>query len=154
MGVRQKESDFEYAAKMVVDAREENVESGICLFQKDDNYLSFTLRKTNDQFLIQIKSAEAGKSPSILTSKNIDVFTGEIVLRVISRGSSYSFAYSCDNGRTFINFGETPSNLILSRGYTGAYLGVYASSNGKQTDAFTDFDWVQYKGFQRLINQQ
>ena len=36
---------------------------------------------------------------------------------------------------------------LLSRGYTGAYLGLYATSNGKTTEAYADFDWVRYQGF-------
>jgi alpha-N-arabinofuranosidase len=43
----------------------------------------------------------------------------------------------------------TKANLILSKKYTGAYLGVYASSNGRKTNEYADFYWVRYKGFER-----
>jgi alpha-N-arabinofuranosidase len=45
---------------------------------------------------------------------------------------------------------KTKANHILSKGYTGAYLGVYATSNGKTTEDYADFDWVNYKGFEKI----
>ena len=33
--------------------------------------------------------------------------------------------------------------------YTGANMGVYATSNGSKTNSYADFDWVSYKGFVR-----
>jgi hypothetical protein len=31
-------------------------------------------------------------------------------------------------------------------GYTGAHMGVYATSNGVKSKAFADYDWVKYNG--------
>ena len=42
---------------------------------------------------------------------------------------------------------QTSAHLLLSNGYTGAYLGMYASSNGQPTGQHADFDWVHYKGY-------
>ena len=50
----------------------------------------------------------------------------------------------------FILLKETKANHILSKGYTGAYLGVYATSNGKNSNDYADFDWVNYKGFEKF----
>lgn len=41
------------------------------------------------------------------------------------------------------------TNHILSKKYTGAYLGIFASSNGKKTKEYANFDWVRYKGSER-----
>ena len=45
--------------------------------------------------------------------------------------------------------GETPDNILLGMMYTGANMGVYATSNGSKTNSYADFDWVSYKGFVR-----
>ena len=42
-----------------------------------------------------------------------------------------------------------PADLLLSRGYTGAYLGLYASGNGQDDAGHADFDWVRYEAFPR-----
>jgi len=47
---------------------------------------------------------------------------------------------------------SSKGDLILSHrtgSYTGAYLGLYATGNGKSTKAFMDVDWVFYQGFPR-----
>ena len=54
--------------------------------------------------------------------------------------------YSNDNGDSFTTLWQTPDNILLSLGYTGAQMGVYATSNGKKTNAYADFDWIRYKG--------
>ncbi len=61
---------------------------------------------------------------------------------------SYFFYYSL-NGEDFMLFEETKANHILSKGYTGAYLGVYVTGNGKSSKDYVDFDRVSYKGFEK-----
>ncbi len=31
-------------------------------------------------------------------------------------------------------------------GFTGAYIGMYASANGRPSDNVADFDWFEYAG--------
>ena len=70
------------------------------------------------------------------------------MLRVISKEHQYSL----DQGREHITFMSSKGNLILSHrtsSYIGAYLGLYATGNGKCTKAFMDVDWVFCQGFPR-----
>jgi alpha-N-arabinofuranosidase len=76
-------------------------------------------------------------------------YQGEIRLRVKATGQSYYFGYSLDQGQSWMPFVETRADLLLSRGYTGAYMGLYTTSNGESTTDFVDFDWVRYKGIER-----
>jgi hypothetical protein len=39
---------------------------------------------------------------------------------------------------------ETPADHLLSHGFTGAHIGLYATSNGKTSTGFADFDRVEY----------
>ncbi|MBL7136506.1 MAG: glycoside hydrolase family 43 protein [Candidatus Marinimicrobia bacterium] len=153
MGIRQKESDFEYCARMIFESNNEAFESGVSLFQKDDNYFTFTVIQKNRKYLLQLKLAEPNKSPEILKEKNLEEYVSEIIFKVVSKEHSYHFMYSLDNGETFTSFANTKVNHILSKGYTGAYLGLYCTSNGQQSKEYADFDWVQYKGFQRFTNE-
>ncbi len=34
----------------------------------------------------------------------------------------------------------------IAGGFTGAYIGMYASSNGVSSETFADFDWFEYRG--------
>jgi len=99
--------------------------------------------------VLQLKIKEAKKETYILTDKILNDFSGDIIFKVISKNGRYQYLYSIDNGVSFFSFAETKSDLILCRGYTGAYLGIYASSNGQAKTEYADFDWVDYKGFSR-----
>ena len=148
MGFRQTESDFEYSAKMNFKPKSNNSEAGISLFQKDNNYFTLTIIKKDNKNVIQLKLAEPDKNPQVIMEKNIPAYKGEITFMVKSEYNSYSYYYSLD-GSEFDILEKTKSNHILSKKYTGAYLGIYASSNGTITKEYADFDWVSYKGFEK-----
>ena len=150
LGIRQKESDFEYSVKMAYAPQQEGVEAGLSLFQKDDNYLNFTLMKRNGQALLTLALAEPKQPLRTLAQRPLPDYEGEIVLRATSKAGSYRFAYSLDEGRSFAELAQTDAQRLLSRGYTGAYLGLYATANGQRTDEYADFDWVAYQGYERF----
>jgi alpha-N-arabinofuranosidase len=152
IGFRQKESDFEYSVRMVYNPKTDGSESGISLFQKDDNFFTFTLIWKNGKSTLQLKLAEPAKKPVIIENKTLDDYTGEIIFKVESKDNKYNFMYSVNNSETFTIFNTTKANLMLSKGYTGAYLGIYCTSNGKQGKDFADFDWVYYKDYQRIVD--
>ncbi|PWE00595.1 glycoside hydrolase family 43 protein [Marinilabilia rubra] len=149
MGFRQTESDFEYQAKMNFHPKSNNSEAGICLFQKDDNYFTLTVVKENNKYMLQLKLAEPNSKPRILKKQEIPNYSKEITFMVKSENHSYLFYYSL-NGAEFNLIEQTKANYILSKKYTGAYLGVYATSNGANSQDYADFDWVNYKGFARF----
>ncbi len=148
MGFRQTESDFEYEAKMKFQPKSNNSEAGISLFQKDDNYFTFTLVKDKNGYSLQLKLAEPNAESELLKKIRLTNYGDLISFKVRSENHSYSFYYSL-NGEDFILFEETKANHILSKGYTGAYLGVYVTGNGKSSKDYADFDWVSYKGFEK-----
>jgi len=126
-------------------------EAGISLFQKDSNFFTLTLINHNGQNFIQLKLTEPDTEPKILEKESVPNFNGDITFKVKSEYFGYTFYYSLD-GVQFKQFTKTKSNHILSKKYTGAYLGIYATSNGVNTKDFADFDWVNYKGFERIQN--
>jgi len=147
MGVRQKETDFTYAARMNFDPKNEREEAGTSLFLQDDNYINYTVIQENGKAFLGLTILTPKKAPELLKKEVLPGYKGEIIFKVISKNQTYQYLYSLNGGKSFIEFTTSPSNLILCNGYTGAYLGVYASSNGTQSTAFADFDWIDYKGF-------
>ena len=74
-------------------------------------------------------------------------YRGNIQFKVVSKNEQYQYWFSVDRGNTFAKFAQTSASLLLSNGYTGAYLGIYASSNGQSAGQYADFDWVYYQGY-------
>jgi xylan 1,4-beta-xylosidase len=143
MGTRQKESDFEYSANMEFFPKSESGEAGISLFQQDDAYLNFTLLRQDGQYLLRLVLAERINGSRELRKEILSEYKGKIIFRIVSKNHYYRYEYSLDNGFNYAVFSETKANLILSRGYTGAYLGIYATSNSTSTQEYADFDWVR-----------
>lgn len=150
MGVRQQESDFEYSARMAFSPQQDNVEAGVSLFQKDRNYLNFTVLRRGEENVLRLLLAEDRQEPNTVEERVLEGYEGEIVFRVVSKDSRYVYEYSLDRGNSFARFAETDAARLLSMGYTGAYLGVYSSGNGTDSGEYADFDWVRYKGYERL----
>ena len=143
LGVRQRESLFSYRAKMQFAPQHDRSEGGILLFQKDDNYLAFTVRRENGRSMLRLVAAEPGRPPVQVASTRLDEYAGEIILGVDSNDAGYLFSFALEEGREFEDFARLEPDLLLSRGYTGAYLGLYATANGGSGTDHADFDWVR-----------
>ena len=105
------------------------------------------MEKVNGSSLLKLLINEREKAAAIIKQERLQNYNGEIIFKVISQNNEYHYLYSLDNGKSFTTFTTTAANLILCHGYTGTYLGVYATSNGNKTKEYTDFDWVSYKGY-------
>jgi len=145
MGFRQRESNFTYSVKMNFKSRKPNEEAGINLFQKDDNYIGFTVLRQKNNYALSLSILNPGNKKAIHKKEVIEGYKGEILLRVRSMNSAYHYEYSLDGGKTYQLFDTSKDNHIISRGYTGAYLGIYTTSNGNKSKAYADFDWVRCK---------
>ena len=149
MGFRQKESEFEYSAKMNFQPKKEQAEAGISIYHQDNNYINFTLEKRSGKVSLKLVVNEKGKEAETVKNEVISGYDGEIIFRLISKNSRYRYEYSIDGGQRFNLFAETADNIVLCTGYIGVNMGIYATSNGNATKEYADFDWVSYKGFTR-----
>lgn len=149
MGFRQTESDFTYLASMRFAPTQLGVSAGLSLVQKDDNYLTFTLSRESNRHLLTLTLADVEGAVRQLAHTEVRGYAGSILLRMVSKGGDYELSYSLDGGGSYIEVARTAATHVLSRGYTGAQLGVYATSNGQQTSEYADFDWVRYVAYER-----
>jgi len=75
------------------------------------------------------------------------VTPGQITLQIQATPTSYTFAFS-QNGNGLIHLGAGSTRYLSSEvagGFTGVYLGMYATNNGKGGLAVADFDWFDYQ---------
>ena len=147
VGIRQKESDFNFEASMKFMTDEIDSEAGISVVQQDDNYIMYSVGRKEDGYFLKVYAHGREDTVKTVLEKSIPNYQGNIILKIESEHSSYKYRYSIDHGNTFSFFTESSDDLVLCFGYTGAYLGLYGTSNGTDTEAYADFDWVSYKGF-------
>lgn len=150
MGIKQTESDFEFSARMRFSPKKNNVDVGLVLFQKDNNYIQYTIRKQQEKYVLQVSM----KLPNelVVRQEQIKNYTGTITLSVSSKENQYHYHYSIDNSESIL-FASTEAHHLLSKGFTGAHLGVYATSNGQTTTDYVDIEWVNYQANKRDLNK-
>ena len=145
LGVRQTETAFAFETRMLFSPGHEGSEAGMALFQKDDNYIAYTLKREDIGMRVRLVLARPGSEPSIQAEALIPDYDGEIYLRAAWRDGGYVFEWTLDDEQEYRSFAGLPGNALLSRGYTGAYLGLYATANGGAPGDHADFDWIAYR---------
>ena len=164
MGITQKESQFVWESKMKFSPKKNLEEAGISVYQKDVNYINLTVQKIEKKHYVKVSLKDKSDKISSLSdsgitsnpelkaykSKALPNYKGEILLKIESKNEKYLFSFSLDGGVTYDKLAETPDNLLLGMMYTGANIGVYATSNGQKTQGYVDFEWVSYKGYPRF----
>jgi alpha-N-arabinofuranosidase len=154
IGFRQTESDFEYSTKMHFSPKNPASEAGIILYQKDNNFISFSLKKSNNGFELKavhssvLEDSRIVDSITTLGSAPITDAIDTIYLRLTSKSHQYILSYATNSGE-YKTLATTGSDGVVSKKYTGANLGLYSTSEGVDTEDFADFDWVKYRAFER-----
>ena len=89
--------------------------------------------------------AYAIKDAKLITkvSEQLKEYNGTLKLKIISNQENYKLYYSVDE-KIYNYFTTLNGNAIKSTGYTGAHLGLYATSNGKESKDSASFDFVNY----------
>jgi xylan 1,4-beta-xylosidase len=76
---------------------------------------------------------------------------GPVTLRVEARRREYTFLYAVDDG-PMRQLGRAPTRYVSSEvagGFTGVYFGMYATGDGRRSEAPADFDWFDYEVLER-----
>ncbi len=142
LGFKQTESSFEYLTEMYFEPNTNGSEAGISFFQKDDNYINFTLIKDDGKHYLQVYAVKNGELIST-KKEHLEQFKGQIKFKVIADKEAYKLYFST-KGTHFNLFTSLDGSTLKSNGYTGAHLGLYATSNGEKTKDSASFEYVNY----------
>lgn len=140
LGIRQTESDFSFSFSMEVASDLKDVSAGLCFVQKDDNFLFWNINKQDDQNSLELVLKMPGEEGKVLQRVQLDDFQKHVWFTLKSESGQYHLSYSLD-GEQFKDWFSMEANILLSKGYTGAYLGF--SVLGVGTSA--EFDNVIYE---------
>jgi alpha-N-arabinofuranosidase len=145
VGRRQEHIDFSATTVLSLNNAKEGDEAGMTIL--------YTSQAHYDLFL---KKSEKGKRKLVVrykmgvlnhTAYEMEIPGDKIYLKVKGDKDLYSFYYSLD-GKQF-NFLNKINVWYLSSetngGFTGVYIGLYATSQSKNTKASADFDKFMYK---------
>lgn len=146
--VGRRQQHMTFVAQTAMDFRPGNEHecAGMVVLQNSDYHFRFVLSRADGAGVIRLIRRQGGEE-STLGEKPLA--GGPAYLKVEARGQAYSFAVSPD-GRHWDCVAQNVDGRILSTtvagGFVGAYIGLYASSNGQASQTTADFDWFEYTG--------
>ena len=145
MGIKQQESEFELVTAMQFSPKLNGEESGLALIQKDNNYILFDVKREDNENVLQLVIKKHDKPAYIKKDLVLDRKTKQIELKVISNRDNYGYYYRYKSNDLWISFDNSANDILISRGYTGAHLGLYATCNGGKSISSAAFEIMTYK---------
>ncbi|MFT3985132.1 MAG: glycoside hydrolase family 43 protein [Lachnospiraceae bacterium] len=148
IGRRQQHKSFLAKTAMEFCPGEGCEECGISLIQDDRYHYSLLVGLKNRRRVLRLYQVMESEKQLI---KEIEIPDGRIYLSVFCTGEMYDCYYAFKEGENKLLCKELPADLLSSdvnEGFTGAYMGPYATSNGRKSEAYGDFDWFFYQGIQ------
>jgi xylan 1,4-beta-xylosidase len=142
-GRRQTEWTTRSEAQLEFHPESENEEAGLTVLMSPSYHYEILVTIRGGQRVVILRK-QAGDLKEIAAQAAAPV--GPLRLRIDSDTQKYSFYYSGARGDWKL-LGTGLQRLISSEVaavWSGAYIGMYASGNGKQCAAPADFDWFQY----------
>lgn len=115
--------------------------AGLALVQDDDHHV-LLVRTARGLELVRRKAGGDDLLASVRVPGQRRLYLG-----VEARGQAYQARYAVAPGE-WTDLGDPVDGRILSSavagGFTGAYIGMYASSNGRPSSNVAAFDWFEY----------
>lgn len=145
IGRRQEHFSFTAITKMEAYLEKEGDFAGTVLLQNDKNYVLFGLEKKTDKVILMLAVCEQ----SIYTTKFEKDLSGagKVYLGIRAHKTEYEFFYGEAESDYILLEEKIPAVLLSTArtgGFTGVYMGLYASGNGKDTGSYADYDWFVY----------
>lgn len=122
--------------------KKENEQAGLIIYRNSQNH--FQLLKEKDEVVL-IKTKKGVKA----VIARINCQEDEIILAIKADKTKVEFSFGKSEHELQNIGGEEELTLIsdeVAGGFNGPYVGMYATSNGKESTATASFDWFEYVG--------
>ncbi len=167
VGRRQQHSFCDVSTAISFNPESENENSGLIAFHNETNfyYIGKTFKKNRAVIhLIKGKNVQSTHINGFKENRT-EIMAGKILensetnkelyLKIEISGDKYSFFYSVVRGEWTTLFEGADGKYLsteVAHGFVGTTLGMYASSNGKDSENFADFSWFEYAGHDPVYN--
>lgn len=149
IGRRQQHFNGSAAVSMNFTPLSEFEKAGIAIFQNETHYyyICKSIRAGNE--VVQLyKSNQADMD--ILAEKPIEK-SGTMLLKIEAKGDVYSFLYGFEDQNYKILKDSIDAKFVSTKGaggvtFVGSTYGMYATTVGKESDNYAQFDWFEYVG--------
>jgi len=142
--VGRRQTDFRFTADTAMEFQptQEGEEAGLCVRANDGNHYEVGVEFSEGKVQAFFRNTLKGIP---FTPLRQPLESGKVYLRVTADETQYQFAWSPD-GKTWNTLGASSTgDLYGEKGlwFTGAVIGLYASANGRESQAAADFAWFE-----------
>lgn len=121
--------------------------AGLVVIQNHNHHFRLVMRlNAAGETVVRLEQRSEGVETVIA---EVPIAPGKVYLKVEAVGQAYSF-YAASAYEHWQEVAANVDGRILSttraQGFTGTYIGMYASSNGAASENAADFDWFEYVG--------
>lgn len=144
IGRRQTQHEFTATTKVTLVAGNETDEAGMTLLQNNRHHYDLLTKKVAGKAVVQLR-VRLGAISYVVAEKQVKGET--LYLQVKGEPNTYSFYFSATEKGKYDSLGTLDTRYLSSEvagGFTGVMIGLYASSNGKESKAKAYYDWFEY----------
>lgn len=141
---RQTGFNMQVKTKLTFNPQSDNEEAGILIRGNDKNHYDFVITRRNAKPVALLRQVLDGRTTS---EQMIGVSEGEVTIKIVASELEYKFSISSDQGADELVGTALTKNLSTEKiqGFTGVFIGMYASGNGVSNANPADFDWFEYR---------
>lgn len=148
VGRRQQHMNFVASTLMDFTPKSQNETAGIVIYQSPSFHYRMEVGMNGDARNV-IRLTECRNGEEKIVGEQV-IESGQIYLQISAVGQSLKFSYMKDGWSDWRILADNIDGRILNRntagGFTGVYLGMYASGNGTDSKNKALFDYFEYKG--------
>lgn len=148
VGRRQQHKTFQAKTALEFTPASDNEEAGLVLIQDDRfNYIFVQTTRAKKPVLQLFKTEDGVRTLQKETA--LAAKPERLYLAAQGNVTSYAFYYGTSEHTLCLFEENCPASLLSSNvneGFTGAYIGMYASANHQPSQNHADFDWFEYFG--------
>jgi len=144
VGRRLQDMFFSATTQIEFDPKNENEEAGMILLNEDTHFDLMINNRKGERFLL----VKLQFGSTVYKSEEIELLPGPVNLKIRGEKSTFTFSYSQGNAE-YSDIETVDSRFLSSEtvgGFTGVYVGFYATGNGTPSTETATFDWFEYEG--------
>lgn len=134
-------------SKFTFNSRAKNEEAGLVLYKSEKAFLKFVKKGGNLTIVTRKDSIETVLYTSLVSASS------PIQIKILQSENLFSFEYQLGNDSWITALSNWNGDILSvekSGGFMGAFIGIYASSNGQKSTSKAHFDFLEYTSNERI----
>lgn len=122
----------------------EGEEAGLTTLMNERHHYEIAIRTGGDDRVVFVRRRIGDLVAEVAQAR---IPAGVVELQIEAEPEQYHFAYAVNGGppKRLASGESRYLSTEVAGGFTGVYLGMYATGNGQQTVSPADFDWFSYE---------